>query len=55
MKNKEGGYKSLSPILQSIAWAILLLLAMLIKYMADNSSFCFDERFCNKSYLNILK
>jgi hypothetical protein len=54
MKNKTGGFISLSPILQALAWVILLLIVMLIKYMADNSYFCFDEEVCNKSYLNIL-
>jgi len=54
MKNKQGGFVSLSPIFQAFIWVILLLIVMLIKYMADNSYFCFDEEVCNKPYLNIL-
>ena len=55
MKNSEGGLNNLSPILQSFVWVILLLLALLAKYMADNDYICFDEEVCDKPYLNILK
>ena len=55
MQNKEGGFKSLTPIIQSLIWVILLLLAVMLKWMSDNNYYCFDERVCNKPYLNILK
>jgi len=54
MKNKQGGFESLSPIFQAFIWVILLLLMVLINYMMNNQYFCFDQEVCNKPFLNIL-
>jgi len=52
MNNNERG--NIPPIVKAIAWVLLLLLAVMVNFMANNSFFCFDDEVCNKPYLNKL-
>jgi len=55
MKNNQGGFIDISPIIRSLIFVFLLLMAVLVKWMADNSNFCFDESVCGKQFMNILE
>ncbi|MDO9546417.1 MAG: hypothetical protein Q7J07_06675 [Pelolinea sp.] len=55
MKNNQGGFIDISPIIKSLIWVFLLLIGVLVRWMMANDYFCFDERYCDKQFLNILE
>jgi len=48
MKNYQGGFINISPIIKPLIFVFLLLIGLLVRWMIDNSYFCLDESICGK-------
>jgi len=55
MKNNQGGFIDISPIIKSLIIVFLLLIGVLISWMLGKDYLCFDESVCDKPFLNILE
>jgi len=55
MKNNQGGFIDISPIIRALVFVFLLLIGVLVRWMMDNDYFCFDESVCDKQFLNMLE